>query len=277
MKNNFAQEYARKEAIIAAYNAAKETGNEAGIEKAKADMRSLNEEIGAKGDAYAFVYRLYREMKECGNEHIDLHDAIHDELKVLGDIYIERDGEITPMADMDWQSIHELANDGLCEVEGGQETGQNADKARTDADKARTDGLTISFPKGDFTEAALANLEKILAAKAGLIKKALGADRLTVDASDEKWVAFPWWDTLPTVEDATVYCAFIAAVCKLAQNAKRVTAKETPVESEKYAFRCFLLRLGFIGAEHKTARKILLSKRSGSAAFATEQKGGKAK
>lgn len=190
----------------------------------------------------------------------------------IGDIYIERDGEITPMADMDWQSIHELANDGLCEVEGGQETGQNADTERTNADKARTDGLTISFPKGDFTEAALVNLEKILAAKAGLIKKALGADRLTVDASDEKWVAFPWWDTLPTVEDATVYCAFIAAVCKLAQNAKRVTAKETPVESEKYAFRCFLLRLGFIGAEHKTERKILLSKLSGSAAFVSQDK-----
>lgn len=190
----------------------------------------------------------------------------------IGDIYIERDGEITPMADMDWQPIHELANDGLCEVEGGQEPGQNADTERTNPDKARTDGLTISFPKGDFTDAALANLEKILAAKAGLIKKALGADRLTVDASDEKWVAFPWWDTLPTVEEATVYCAFIAAVCKLAQNAKRVTAKEAPVESEKYAFRCFLLRLGFIGAEHKTERKILLSKLSGSAAFVSQDK-----
>ena len=190
----------------------------------------------------------------------------------IGDIYIERDGEITPMADMDWQPIKELANDGLCEVEGGQETGQNADTERTNPDKARTDGLTISFPKGDFTEAALANLEKILAAKAGLIKKALGADRLTVDASDEKWVAFPWWDNLPTVEEATVYCAFIAAVCKLAQNAKRVTAKEAPVESEKYAFRCFLLRLGFIGAEHKTERKILLSKLSGSAAFVSQDK-----
>ena len=58
MKNNFAQEYAREEEIRAAYNTAKENGNEAGIEKAKADMRSLNEEIGAKGDAYAFVYRL---------------------------------------------------------------------------------------------------------------------------------------------------------------------------------------------------------------------------
>lgn len=190
----------------------------------------------------------------------------------IGDIYIERDGEITPMADMDWQLICELANDGFCEVEGGQEPGQNTDIERTNADKARTDGLTISFPKGDFTEAALANLEKILAAKAGLIKKALGADRLTVDASDEKWVAFPWWDNLPTVEEATVYCAFIAAVCKLAQNAKRVTAKEAPVESEKYAFRCFLLRLGFIGAEHKTERKILLSKLSGSAAFVSQDK-----
>lgn len=190
----------------------------------------------------------------------------------IGDIYIERDGEITPMADMDWQPICELANDGFCEVEGGQEPGQSADIERTNADKARTDGLTISFPKGDFTDAALANLEKILAAKAGLIKKALGADRLTVDASDEKWVAFPWWDNLPTVEDATVYCAFIAAVCKLAQNAKRVTAKEAPVESEKYAFRCFLLRLGFIGAEHKTERKILLSKLSGSAAFVSQDK-----
>lgn len=190
----------------------------------------------------------------------------------IGDIYIERDGEITPMADMDWQPIIELANDGLCEVEGGQEPGQSADIERTNADKARTDGLTISFPKGDFTEAALANLEKILAAKAGLIKKALGADRITVDASDEKWVAFPWWDNLPTVEEATVYCAFIAAVCKLAQNAKRVTAKEKPVESEKYAFRCFLLRLGFIGADHKTERKILLSKLSGSAAFVSQDK-----
>lgn len=190
----------------------------------------------------------------------------------IGDIYIERDGEITPMADMDWQPIRELANDGFCEVEGGQEPGQNTDIERTNADKARTDGLTISFPKGDFTEAALVNLEKILAAKAGLIKKAMGADRLTVDASDEKWVAFPWWDNLPTVEEATVYCAFIAAVCKLAQNAKRVTAKEAPVESEKYAFRCFLLRLGFIGADHKTERKILLSKLSGSAAFVSQDK-----
>jgi hypothetical protein len=36
---------------------------------------------------------------------------------------------------------------------------------------------------------------------------------------------------------------------------------------EKYAFRCFLLRLGFIGDEYKKSRKILLKNLSGSSAF----------
>ena len=48
---------------------------------------------------------------------------------------------------------------------------------------------------------------------------------------------------------------------------KRVTATEKPVDNEKYAFRCFLLRLGFIGSEYKAERKILLKNLSGSSAF----------
>ena len=42
---------------------------------------------------------------------------------------------------------------------------------------------------------------------------------------------------------------------------------EKAVENEKYAFRCFLLRLGFIGAEYKTERKILLKNLTGSSTF----------
>jgi hypothetical protein len=53
----------------------------------------------------------------------------------------------------------------------------------------------------------------------------------------------------------------------MARNAKRVTATEKEVDNEKYAFRCFLLRLGFIGAEYKTERKILLKNLTGSSAF----------
>ena len=54
---------------------------------------------------------------------------------------------------------------------------------------------------------------------------------------------------------------------RLAKEAKRVTATEKEVESEKYAFRGFLLRLGFIGADSKTERKILLRNLSGHSAF----------
>lgn len=50
---------------------------------------------------------------------------------------------------------------------------------------------------------------------------------------------------------------------------KRITAKVREVNNEKYAFRCFLLRLGFIGEEFKQSRKILLSNLDGSSAFKT--------
>ena len=56
-------------------------------------------------------------------------------------------------------------------------------------------------------------------------------------------------------------------LCEMARNQKRVSAKEKEVDNEKYAFRCFLLRLGFIGDAYKTDRKILLRNLSGSSAF----------
>ncbi|MBD5535004.1 MAG: virulence protein, partial [Lachnospiraceae bacterium] len=55
--------------------------------------------------------------------------------------------------------------------------------------------------------------------------------------------------------------------CKMSKEQKRITAKEKAVDNEKYAFRCFLLRLGFIGTEYKGERKILLKNLSGSSAF----------
>ena len=60
---------------------------------------------------------------------------------------------------------------------------------------------------------------------------------------------------------------FIAALCEMSRNAKRVIATEKDVDNEKYAFRCFLLRLGFIGAEYKAERKILLKNLTGASAF----------
>ena len=129
--------------------------------------------------------------------------------------------------------------------------------------------LTISLPLDGFNPDSLDRLQKLVASKASLIKKALGADRLTVQVVDGT-VCFPWWDALPDAEEVGAYSAFLAALCKMAKESKRVTATEKDVESEKYAFRGFLLRLGFIGAESKEHRKLLLKNLSGASAFPTK-------
>ena len=130
-------------------------------------------------------------------------------------------------------------------------------------------GLTISLPLDGFNPDSLDRLQKLIDGKAGLIKKALGADRLTMKVVDGK-VCFPWWDAFPIPEEIAAYSTFLAALCKMAKQSKRVTATEKDVESEKYAFRGFLLRLGFIGAENKAQRRILLKNLSGALAFPTK-------
>lgn len=132
-------------------------------------------------------------------------------------------------------------------------------------------GLQILLPLDGFEPDSLDRLAKLIDSKANLIRKALGADRLTVQTRDGA-VCFPWWDTMPSPEETSAYTAFIAALCRMAKEAKRVTATEKDVESEKYAFRGFLLRLGFIGAESKEQRKLLLKNLSGSAAFPNKEK-----
>lgn len=69
--------------IKAAYEAAKDAGDASGFEKAKADMRALHEELEAQGDEFCFVFNLFAEMDERGNEHIDLHDVIWEPEKTI--------------------------------------------------------------------------------------------------------------------------------------------------------------------------------------------------
>ena len=56
----------------------------------------------------------------------------------------------------------------------------------------------------------------------------------------------------------SAYTEFVEKLCGMAKRMKRVSGKPTETDNDKYAFRCFLLRLGFIGDEYKAARKILL-------------------
>ena len=127
-------------------------------------------------------------------------------------------------------------------------------------------GLTVSLPRESFTDAALENLHRLVDAKAALIKKALAVESLPVEADAEK-VSFPWFADGQDGDAAKAYTHFITALCDMARKQKRVTAKERPADNEKYAFRCFLLRLGFIGEEYKGERKVLLKNLSGNGSF----------
>ena len=127
--------------------------------------------------------------------------------------------------------------------------------------------FTISVP---LDKVKVGNLTTLVDAKAGLIRKALGAQDLRIDVDEEK-VSFPWFHGDLDADTVQAYTQFIGELCKMSASQKRVQAKEKPVENEKYAFRCFLLRLGFIGDEYKQTRKILMKNFEGSSAFRTQE------
>ena len=136
-----------------------------------------------------------------------------------------------------------------------------SEKRETEPQAANV-GFTVEIP---LDKVAVGNLTKLLDAKGNLIRKALGINDLRMEVLDDR-VAFPWFSQVDA-DSAAAYTHFISALCEMSRNAKRVTVTEKPVENEKYAFRCFLLRLGFIGSEYKAERKILLKNLSGSSAF----------
>ena len=133
-------------------------------------------------------------------------------------------------------------------------------------DKDASTGVCICMPRSIFTDSNLENLKAIVAAKGNLICKALGVADLPIEITDHK-VEFLWFPGQPTPDELNTYSHFITKLCDMARNQKRVNAKSKDADNEKYAFRCFLLRLGFIGDEYKIARKILLRNFTGSSAF----------
>ena len=133
-----------------------------------------------------------------------------------------------------------------------------------DSETEEPSSLTISVPA--LEPDAMERLIRLVDSKASLIKKALGVTHLEIRIRDGK-LEFPWFDRIPTPEETAAYMAFFAGLCRMAKEAKRVTATDKPVESEKYAFRIFLLRMGFNGKDNAAVRYQLLKNLSGHAAF----------
>lgn len=147
-----------------------------------------------------------------------------------------------------------------------QPAAEDATPVGEEAPKEESDGLVVSMPLDGFTEGSIENLRRLVDSKQRLIKKALGTDSLPIEVRDDR-ISFPWFHGTLTPDSTQAYIHFITSLCAMAKEAKRVTATDKPTDNEKYAFRCFLLRLGFIGPEYKTERKILLKNLTGSSAF----------
>ena len=226
-------------------------------DKRKAMVQAIEKEIGGKAKylgvpSCAYEIGGYRVEKDGTLSWPDLDDAdpahLNQSTRVI-DVCVMATG-VSPA---EWDN-----------------NGDAEETAVTGAKEGETVGLTVTIP---LEKVEVGNLTSLLDAKGDLIKKALGISELRF-TTDEENISFPWFEEVMP-EEALAYTKFISAICEMSKKQKRVTAKPKENENEKYAFRCFLLRLGFIGDEFKADRKILLSKLDGSSAFkAGAKKGG---
>ena len=68
-------------------------------------------------------------------------------------------------------------------------------------------------------------------------------------------------------EKIKAYTQFIELLDKSAKELKHASAKVSITDNPKFTFRVFLIRIGMVGDEYKTTRKILLKNLEGNAAF----------
>lgn len=128
------------------------------------------------------------------------------------------------------------------------------------------DGMKISVPRELFKDGELDNLRRIVKGKNTLMKHAFQKTELEVITEETK-VSFPWFPLEADAESVVAYTTFVTKLCDFAKKQQRILMVDKETDNEKYAFRCFLIRLGLIGTEYKEVRKVLLKNLEGNSAF----------
>lgn len=148
-----------------------------------------------------------------------------------------------------------------------EDTPEPGEKPTEAADEG-PDSLSVSLPD-NLTDEQFANLEKLVRSKRTLMAHAFRSEGITVAREDGN-IVFSGF-TPSDGEHTDAYLIFVTKLVKMAKEAQRVTGTDHEDSNEKFAFRVFLIRMGLVGKEFKTARKILLENLSGNAAFKTEE------
>jgi hypothetical protein len=182
----------------------------------------------------------------------------------IGDLLLTREGNIEgsdTISQTEFDKLLALLNaSGYCPKETDLHPAQ---EPKAEATSTEETGLTITIPLDKIN---VKNLTNLLDAKGFLIKHALHIEDLHFELNEDS-ISFPWFSELPEPDEVHAYSTLIAALCKMSKDQKRISPTEKPVDNERYAFRCFLLRLGFIGDDYKTDRKILMRYLPGNSAF----------
>ena len=202
----------------------------------------------------------------------------------VGKYTVDKNGTITCPNDADAAQIdmlvRELAHDGFIGERIGvplkpaeQQIIETPRKEIMTPTLDSLDRLSVEMPKDDMTPTAMENLRRLVASKATLLKKALGTDSLPMTEHSDR-IEFGWFRPTDDQAELAAYYQLVQGLCELARTQKRVSESEQQVENEKYAFRCFLLRLGFIGQDYKDSRRVLLKRLTGNAAFRDAREAG---
>lgn len=174
---------------------------------------------------------------------------------------------------------------------------------------AKAEGnLTVTLPMEDHNGNTLRNLVNLIWSKQSLIQKALaryeailpasfvkaindvpmdaledfvsgvneaieageitGHSDLDIDLVD-KTISFSFFNASLDAEEIHAFALLCWQLNEQAKKQKFTSVKQKETENDKFAMRCFLLKLGFIGEEYKAERKIILSKLDGHAAYRT--------
>ena len=173
---------------------------------------------------------------------------------------VDRDAVIHPSENAEQQAVIDLA--ALLNRRGFE-----CEVRDIAADAPESEGhYTVRIERGKISEETLNKLRRIVRGKAGLLRQALGESPLEILADAED-CTFPWFPTDSDETTRNAYAVFIEKLIAFAEQRTRVTAEDKPCDNPKYVFRCFLLRLGFIGTEYRKERAVLLRNLQGCSAF----------
>jgi hypothetical protein len=157
----------------------------------------------------------------------------------------------------------------ITETESESETAEIAEDA-PDESAIAEDTITIEIPKqGSLSDEKLQNLLKLAESKHTLITKALGKPLIIQDGGENVQFVFPYNEE---VGIAQIYSQLAYAMTRYVKKHQRVTATEKEVESEKFALRAWMVKLGMNGAEYGACRKWFMRNLSGNASFSSNAK-----